>query len=90
MSHLTLASQVLAENATYIEKYGDVAQKIRYLNALAAIQGRNDDLEQAFMYLDRAKQLAEQYDRTHLVKIYHNLSVYYFNQQQFDESLLYA
>ncbi len=90
VSHLTLASQVLAENATYIEKYGDVAQKIRYLNTLAAIQGRNDDLEQAFMYLDRAKQLAEQYDRTHLVKIYHNLSVYYFNQQQFDESLLYA
>lgn len=90
LSHLTLASQVLAEKASYIDKHGGVAQKIRYLNTLAAIQGQNDDLEQAFMYLDRAKQLAEQFDRTHLVKIYHNLSIYYFNQQQFEESLLYA
>lgn len=90
VSHLTLASQALADKAPYIEKHGEVAQKIRYLNTLAAIQGQNDDLDQAFMYLERAKQLAEQYDRTHLVKIYHNLSVYYFNQQQFEESLLYA
>lgn len=90
VSHLTLASQVLAEKAPYIEQHGGVTQKIRYLNTLAAIQGQNDNLEQAFMYLERAKQLAEQYDRTHLEKIYHNLSVYYFNEQQFEDSLLYA
>lgn len=91
LSHLTLASQVLADYASYIESHGSIIQKIRYYNTLAAIQGKNNETEQMFRYLELAKQLAEQHnDDTYVVKIYHNLSVYYFKQQQFEASLLYA
>lgn len=90
LHNYTLAIQTLT-NVSAIIQAQTVEQKIRYYNLLAAIHGSNQNLTEAFDYLQTARFLAEQSDNKEmLIRIYHNLSMYYFEQQQFEESLFYC
>lgn len=91
LKNLTLASHELSEIAKIIEEHATAPQKIRYYNTLASIQNETKNYEQAYQYLTTAQYLAEKVDdKKRLIQIYHNLSLYFYNNGDLENSLLYA
>lgn len=91
LQNYTLAIQTLSEVSLLIGEHASASQQIRYYNLLAAIHGANQTYKEAYEYLEMARYLSEKVqDKFMLIRIYHNLSAYYFELENYEESLLYC
>lgn len=91
LQNYTLSLQTLSNVSQMVDAEATVSHKMRYYNLLAAIHGATQRYVETFKYLQLAQFLAEQVnDKNMLMRIYHNLSFYYFENQQYEQCLLYC
>lgn len=87
----SLALQTLAAVSPFLEQGAMLDEQARYYNLLAAIHGENQNYDEALRCLQAALFSAENtQNEAMLIRIYYNLALYYFEQQQFHDSLLYV
>lgn len=78
----------LKKASEWIDEYGTIEQKIKYFNSFAAACGELGNKDKYLEYLNKAKDLAIQYnDLSLLCNIYNNLSVHYIDIGQSEDAV---